>query len=141
VPTETLRILVVDDEPDICWALERILRSAGHLVTVMTRGAEALAQLARERYDLAFIDAKLFDLDGYELATRIMHQSPRTTRILMSGYFDAEDPGVATALAQHLFSAFITKPFVISDIRQIVHHVVRERREESKGGADPDGGR
>ncbi len=56
---EPSRILIVDDEPDMCWALENILRPAGYAVTTTTRGVEALELLAGEPYAVVFVDAKL----------------------------------------------------------------------------------
>jgi DNA-binding response OmpR family regulator len=114
---ELLRILVVDDEPDIGWALGKILRPEGFAVTIATSGAEALELLARETYNIAFVDAMLPDLDGLELVTLIHQRSPHTAIIVISGYFDTEDRAVTEGLQNGLFIGFIAKPFELEEIR------------------------
>ena len=113
------RILVVDDEPDVCWALENILCPAGYAVTTTTRGAEALELLARQPYAVAFVDAKLPDLDGLELVALIRQQSPHTAVVLISGYYYREDPMVMEGLAKNLYVGFISKPFHLSEVRSM----------------------
>lgn len=112
-------ILVVDDEPDVCWALENILCPAGYAVTTTTRGAEALELLARQPYDVAFVDAKLPDLDGLELAALIRQRSPHTAVVLISGYYYREDPMVMEGLAKNLYVGFLSKPFHLNGVRSM----------------------
>ncbi|MBU4225203.1 MAG: response regulator, partial [Chloroflexi bacterium] len=109
------RILVVDDEPDVCWALENILCPAGYAVTTTTRGVEALELLARQPYAVAFVDAKLPDLDGLELVAMIHQRNPRTAVVLISGYYYQEDPLVMEGLAKNLYVGFVSKPFSLNE--------------------------
>lgn len=118
-------ILVVDDEPDMCWALERILRPGGYTVVTTTSGTEALALLAEKQYALAFVDAKLGDVDGLELSALIRQGSPHTAIVLISGYFDRGDNDVTRGLQGDLFVSFITKPFDLAEIRAIVSQVMK----------------
>jgi CheY-like chemotaxis protein len=114
---ELPRILVVDDEPDMGWALGNILGPEGFAVVTATSSAEALELLARETYTVAFVDAMLPDLDGIMLSALIRQRSPHTAIILISGYFYAEDRAVAEGLQKGLFIDFIAKPFDLEDIR------------------------
>ena len=109
-------ILVVDDEPDVCWALENILSPAGYAVTTTTQGVGALELLARQPYAVAFVDAKLPDLDGLELAGLIRQRSPHTAVVLISGYYYREDSIVMDGLAKNLYAGFLSKPFQISEV-------------------------
>jgi len=124
-------ILVVDDEPDMCWALENILRPAGYAVTTTVSGAEALELLTGERYAAAFVDAKLPDLDGLELATLIRHRSPHTAVILISGYFYQEDDAINEGLQKGDFFGFVAKPFDLEEVRLVASRAVERAREES----------
>jgi DNA-binding NtrC family response regulator len=110
-------ILVVDDEPDMCWALENTLRPAGFTVRATTSGTEALAWLAKDHYTAAFVDAKLPDLDGLELAALIQQRSPHTAIVLISGYFYPEDQAINEGLSKELFIGFVAKPFDLEEIR------------------------
>jgi len=124
------RILIVDDEPDMCWALENILSTAGYAVTTTTRGAEALELLAREQYAAAFVDAKLSDLDGLELAAFICQLSPPTAVILISGYFYQEDKTVVEGLEKNLYVGFVAKPFKLDEVRLIARRAVELNRKD-----------
>ena len=64
-------ILIVDDEPDMCWVLEHVLASRG-LVTRKALGArETLKLVEQQSFACVFLDAKLPDMDGLELARGI----------------------------------------------------------------------
>lgn len=111
---EGLTVLVVDDEPDVCWALATLLRA--HKFTVLTAlsGAEALRWVTTNysACDLILVDAKLTDIDGVDLARRIRQQTPCTAPMIMvSGYFYKDDGVVQDTLRSGLVSAFVTKPF------------------------------
>ena len=125
---ELLRILVVDDEPDMGWVLGNILRPEGFAVTTATSGAEALELLARETYTVAFVDAMLPDLDGLELVALIHQRSPHIAIIVISGYFDAEDRAVIEGLQKGLFIGFIAKPFDLEEIRLKTRQAIGESR-------------
>jgi len=61
-------ILIVDDEADMCWAMEHILKSQGQPIVTVTSGAEACARLSEGCYSLVFLDAKIPDMDGLDIA-------------------------------------------------------------------------
>jgi len=121
---EDPRILVVDDEPDMCWALDRILRTAGYAVSTATSASEALELVAKEEYAVAFVDAKLPDTDGLALAALIRRIHPNTVAVLISGYYDIEDELVTRGLEQGVFERFIAKPFEAELIRVVARRAV-----------------
>ena len=125
------RILVVDDEPDVCWALENILCPAGYAVTTTTQGLEALELLARQPYAVAFVDAKLPDLDGLELAALIRQRSPHTAVVLISGYYYREDSMVMDGLAKNLYVGFLSKPFRLNEVRSMARRAASRTRKEN----------
>jgi len=125
---EPQRILVIDDEPDMCWALENILRPTGYAVTTATTGAEALELLAGEPYAAAFVDVKLPDMDGLELAASIRQRSPHTAIVLISGYYYQEDKTITERLQEDLFIGFISKPFDLKEVRLMAHQAVERAR-------------
>ncbi len=118
-------VLVVDDEPDVRWALEMILRRNGFDVAKAGSGAEALHYLAKSFCDLILLDAKLGDVDGVELARRIRSETDCPAPvILVSGYFYKDDSLIMKTLASGLIAAFVTKPFRHDEIMQAVHSVL-----------------
>ncbi|NTW03754.1 MAG: response regulator [Oscillochloris sp.] len=109
-------ILIVDDEPDLCWALEHILQSKETRITTVGCGNEALALVQDQDYTVAFIDVILPDVNGLHLAKQIHRLTPDTAIVLMSGYYYRED----TNLAGVPLAGFLSKPFLISDVFAIL---------------------
>jgi CheY-like chemotaxis protein len=113
-------ILIVDDEPDMCWVLEHVLASRG-LVTRKALGAqEALSLLEQQRFAWVFLDAKLPDMDGLELARGIRELAPGTPIIMVSGYFYRDDLAIQEAISQGLIRDFISKPFLQEEILHVL---------------------
>ena len=119
-------VLIVDDEPDVRWALAMILRRNGFMVSQAGSGGEAMHYLAKSVCDLILLDAKLGDADGVELARRIRSETncPAPV-ILVSGYFYKDDSLIMQTLASGLIAAFVTKPFRHDDIMNGVHAVLQ----------------
>jgi CheY-like chemotaxis protein len=141
------RILVVDDEPDMCWALANILQPAGYAVTTATSAAEALALLSGRSdpqdapYAAAFVDAKLPDLNGLELAALIRRGSPCTAVVLISGYFYREDSTIIDGLEKGLFIGFVAKPFNLHEVRLMASQAVEQAREANHAAHSHSSGR
>jgi len=118
------RLLVVDDEPDICWALTHILKSAGIVPVTTTSGQEALSLAKSQRFHLAFVDAKLPDLDGLDLARRIREGDAAVRIVLVSGYFYRDDAEVRQAMVAGLISDFVSKPILHQEVEAIAREVL-----------------
>jgi DNA-binding NtrC family response regulator len=133
-------ILIVDDEPDMCWALENILNSAGYQITTVTSGKKALELVKETSFQVVFIDAKLPDLDGLELATLICQRSPHTAIVLISGYFYQEDKTITEGLHEGLFIGFISKPFDLEEVRLMARQAVEQARKGGNANGPHSGG-
>jgi CheY-like chemotaxis protein len=88
-----LKILVVEDYPDIAETISELLRLHGHQVEAVSDGLAALELLTVFSADVAFIDIGLPVMDGYELAKRITERMPEhiPTMIALSGYGQPSD--------------------------------------------------
>ena len=60
-------IVLVDDEPDILWALSNVLKEKGYFPITAQNGKEGLKKLEEEQPDLAVLDIRLPDMNGIEL--------------------------------------------------------------------------
>ncbi len=114
--TKPRLILIVDDEPDMCWALEHVLHRQGLVTRKALSAGEALSLLARHRFAGVFLDAKLPDMDGLELARQIAARAPGTQIMMVSGYFYRDDVSIQEAICQGLIRGFISKPFLQAEI-------------------------
>jgi CheY-like chemotaxis protein len=108
---EMPRILVVDDEPAICWALAQLFTREGYAVQAVESGAEALALLGQQRFSHVLLDAKLRDMDGLDVARQAGRLDPRARVFLISAYYYPDDPVIDRALAEGVIHGFIPKPF------------------------------
>jgi len=119
-------VLVVDDDPDICWVLEHVL---GRLAVKCIRaidGQSALQAARHNRLALALLDAKLPDMDGLELARQIRTSDPRVPVLVVSGYFYKDDPAIQAALGQGLIRGFVEKPFSHPEIMAVIETALSE---------------
>ena len=107
------RILVIDDEVSVRQLLERVLVRAGHQVDLAENGEQALARLAKEKYDLIIVDKNLPGLGGLEILKLVRSQYPRLLAIMITGFPTPESEATATGLGVH---SYIVKPFGIVDI-------------------------
>jgi len=115
--------LIVDDEPDMCWALENILRKNGFLSKKASNGQEAIDLVKRHRFRLVFLDAKLPDREGFEVAKEIRELDPSVRIVIVSGYFYRDDVDIKDALAKDLISGFISKPFNNGEILKTIREM------------------
>lgn len=122
---ENKTILIVDDEPDMGWALERIFQGMGLLSAKAGSGEEALRLVEQTSFRLAFVDAKLPDIEGIDLARRIRQVRPDLLVVLVSGYFYEHDEEVQGHVNEGLLFGFIGKPFLLDQVRKIVSSAER----------------
>jgi DNA-binding NtrC family response regulator len=112
--------LIVDDEPDMCWALQHILKKKGLVSKVAITGHEAHMLIDSNSFVMAFLDAKLPDTDGLALAGYIRLKAPETHIVMISGYFYKDDGSIQKAITDGLISGFISKPFQHDEIFRMI---------------------
>lgn len=103
-----MQLLVVDDEPMVAAMFKIFLEFSGHRVTSVPDGANALAALMEQHFDLALVDLTLPQMDGWELCRRINRSYPNIPVILASGRAIS---GVTVREEKISVSAVLGKPF------------------------------
>ena len=121
----------MDDDPDVCWALEHVLAHLGVRCIRALDGQTALQAARLNRLAVALLDAKLPDIDGLELAQRIRLVNPGILILVVSGYFYKDDPVIETAMAQRLIHGFIEKPFSHGEVVAAVKKLLSSREATS----------
>ncbi len=110
-------VLVVDDDPLICWALAKDLSALNMSVSFIPSGMGALDEIRRTQYDLVFLDVRLPDANGIDLLEDFRELSPGTRVVVMTA--DADDWNRRRSIAAGALQ-FIEKPFELSSIRSLV---------------------
>ena len=132
------RILVVDDEYLIRWALQQNLEKDGYEVLSAETGEEALQKVREEAPDLVLLDIKMPGMDGYEVLEETIKIDHGIIPIMITAFEDVEK--VVKAMRLGAFD-YITKPFDFdkvrisiqkaleaSQLRREVSHLRREQR-------------
>ncbi len=125
-------VLVVDDDPDISWALERVLGGLEVQCIRAPDGQTALQAARLNRLTLALLDAKLPDMDGLELARTLRMADPGILVLVVSGYFYKDDPAIQAALEQRLIHGFIEKPFSHTEVIETVKNALSSQEAASR---------
>jgi CheY-like chemotaxis protein len=111
------RLLVVDDEPNICRMVAAVLGRSGFAVETATGGEEALERFRGETFDLLLTDIKMPGMTGLELLQRCREIRPGLPVIVFTGYATAESAAAAVRTgADH----YLRKPFDINELRRVV---------------------
>ena len=116
------RVLIVDDEPLICWSITETLASCGDIVTDAKNGEEALCAMSNtgDPIDVVLLDYSLPDAQDLTLLATLRRVSPRTRMILMSVHYTDEMATAALALGA---TRVVSKPINMDDIPSLVHGV------------------
>jgi DNA-binding NtrC family response regulator len=118
------RILVVDDELNICQSCTKILGKLDYEVDYVLNGYDALKMMEAEPFDILITDLKMSSLGGMEVLRRVKDAFPDTPVIVMTGY-----ASVSSAIEVMKMGAldYLPKPFTPDELRAIVRQAVAER--------------
>ncbi len=116
------RILVVEDEPGIAFALEADLQSEGYVVTLEARGTEAAKRAQNESFDLVLLDVMLPGKDGFEVCREIRRAGVRTPIIMLTAKSQEAEKVMGLELGA---DDYITKPFSPRELRARVKAALR----------------
>jgi len=122
-PTDPLKILVIDDEPDVAELISDILAIDGHAIEMAKSGRVALSILERDSFDVILSDIRMPDVDGPELFAILTNSgSDMAARIaFITG--DTLSKDVESFLAS-CGRPYIEKPITPNDVRELVAVVV-----------------
>ncbi|AFQ42707.1 sigma-54-dependent transcriptional regulator [Desulfosporosinus meridiei] len=108
------RILVIDDEERMCWALERALSHEGYQVVTATRGLQGIELALETEPSTVILDLKMPDIDGLEVLKRLKSINPNIPVIMITAHGTIE-----TAIEAMKIGAtdYITKPFKLDELK------------------------
>jgi DNA-binding NtrC family response regulator len=115
-----MKILVVDDDIEICEMLKSFFMSLGHDTNIVNVGAEVVKQVLIFEPDIVFLDIRLPDKDGLDLLKEIKDVNKILPIVIMTGYKEAEK-----VIDAFRFGALdcLLKPFNFDYIKNLLAHV------------------
>ncbi len=118
------RILVVDDEQAVCWALERALKADKHEVAVAASAEAAFALAEKKAPDVILLDVRLPGLDGLSALAKLRQLSDDAPVIVMTAFGN-----LATAVRAVEGGAFdyLAKPFDLDQALELVARAIQRR--------------
>jgi two-component system CheB/CheR fusion protein len=122
-------VFVVDDDEDICIALQQLLQRPGLAIHAYRSAKEFLASFARQTPSCLLVDAKLGEMQGIQLIQHLNAMGCRPPTIMISGHGD-----VAAAVEAMKSGAldFVEKPFDPVSLRAAVERALTEARNQNE---------
>lgn len=112
-PTATKKILVVDDEPEICWIVKKVLVEAGFEVDLAFDGERGLDMVERGEPNLVLLDLRLPGIDGLETLKRIKAQHTQLPVVILSAF---DNVGAAVRAMKLGAYDYISKPLNVDEM-------------------------
>ncbi len=114
-------VLIVDDEPSICWGISELLTEEGHDVTVAPSAEEALRTVADRRPDAILLDVRLPGMDGLTAMQHLRERVGATPIIVMTAFGNLQT--AVGSLGSGAFE-YLPKPFDLDDVATIVRQAL-----------------
>jgi len=121
----TPHVLIVDDEREMVKVVQRHLEGEGFIVTAANSGADAMAALARDEYDVILTDLVMDDVDGLAVLREAQRLQPAARVILMTAFASLET--AIAAMRQGAYD-YLSKPFKMGEVTIAVRRAVEDRR-------------
>ncbi len=120
------RVLVADDDPEICTLIKTILGKGPYEITVCNDAESALVHIQREdAFDILISDFMLPGISGIELITQVRQHAPTANLpiVMISGHSNYAMDARAKAAGAN---AFLNKPFTLTQLRTTVQQLLTD---------------
>ena len=115
------RILVVDDEPDICQMIRRYAEHDGYETVGVSDGTEAVAVCRKEDFDIIIMDVMMPDMDGFAACRKIKEQKDIPV-LMLSARGEEYDKLFGFEVG---VDDYVTKPFFPKELMARIHVIMR----------------
>jgi DNA-binding response OmpR family regulator len=120
--TDTMRLLVIEDEPDIASALEKGLRQAGFAVDIAFDGERGTELALIYDYDLLILDLNLPEIDGLEVFRRIRADCPSLLILMLTARSKPDERVTGLDLGA---DDYLVKPFYFAELIARIRALLR----------------
>lgn len=121
--TEGAKILVIEDDPDMRFILQKSLEKIGYVVQVVENGLEGLEAMRRERFDLAIVNLRMPQMGGEETIREIRKIDPQIPVVVVMG-----SPRWPAKELKAEIQGLILKPFRLKELRSVVRDLLEAKK-------------
>jgi two-component system, OmpR family, response regulator len=129
---ESLKVLVVDDEPNIRDLLSASLRFAGHQVATAANGTDAITKIVEIQPDIVLLDVMLPDISGFGVTKKIRSMGIETPILFLTARDDTEDKVMGLTVGG---DDYVTKPFSLDEIMARISAIMRRTGQDGQQGS------
>jgi two-component system, NtrC family, nitrogen regulation response regulator GlnG len=129
-----LNVLVVDDEPSICWGLEKVLSEEGFEVSSAGSAEKGLALAEQMTFDLVLLDVRLPGISGIESLQSFHRATGKAPIIVMSAFGDLE---TAVQVVKQGACDYLHKPFGLDEVLSSCRKAFRTQQVRRPGSQRP----
>jgi len=124
------KILIIDDDLDMCKLLSHFLQRKGFETDTAHNGAKGLAKFKESNFDLVLCDFRLGDMNGKEVLQEIKKINYDTAVIIITGYSDVK---MAVEIIRHGGFDYITKPLIPEEVINVINRALTEASDGKSG--------
>jgi len=117
------RILVIDDDTDMCVLLSRFLDRNGYEVDISYSGEEGIAKFKQDCFDIVICDYRLGDMEGKDVLQAIKAYNPATIVLIITGYSDIK---IALDIIKLGAYDYITKPLIPTEVLNVLQSALNK---------------
>ena len=122
-------ILIVDDEPGVCWAMAELARSMGHTAETASDAATGMEKLSAGRFDVVVLDIQLPGLNGLEALPKIRARHPDVPVVVITAYGTMQ---TAVEAVQRGAFEYLLKPVDMDTLRTVLSGAIDRRRGQAE---------
>lgn len=117
------KILIIDDDIDMCILLSKFLARNGYDVDTAHTGAKGIAKFKEDNFEIVICDFRLGDRDGKDILQEIKSISPATIVLIITGYSDIK---IAVDVIKLGAYDYITKPLIPDEVLNVLSNALAE---------------
>lgn len=115
------KILIIDDDIDMCILLNRFLTKHGYEVETAHSGNKGLAKFEESNFDIVLSDFRLGDMDGKDVLVEIKKLNPSAIVLIITGYSDIKTAVDVVKLGAY---DYITKPLIPDEVLNVLKNAI-----------------
>ena len=117
------RILIIDDDMDMCQLLSHFLKRKGFETDTAHTGNKGLTKFTENKFDVVLCDFRLGDMDGRKVLEKVKAINPQVVVIIITGYSDVK---MAVEVMRHGAFDYITKPLIPEEVINVINKGLNE---------------